>query len=105
MLCDLAERLSGLFIMANRVKESWRGVLQNITMPRSWFINLILPDMDLGMDTSTFLMFVETLVVLMLQIDAQVHRPLVSASETWEQLIADGSRINNLTGSLYIGRM
>ena len=91
--------------MANRVKESWRGVLQNITMPRSWFINLILPDSDLGKDTSTFLMFVETLVVLMLQIDAQVHRPLVSASETWEQFIADGSRINNLTGSLYIARM
>jgi len=96
VLCDLTERLSGLFIMANGV-NSREGVLHNITLPRSWFINLILPDMDLGKDTSAFLMFVETTIELMQRIDAQ----------GWpgKQFIADGSRITNFTGPLYTARM
>ena len=73
VLCDLIERLSGLFIMAEKV-DSESGVLHNVTMPRSWFINLIIPDMDLEKDTATFSMFAETIVGLMQRIDAQVRR-------------------------------
>ena len=104
-LCDLAERLSGLFIMAYRF-NSRGGVLHNVTMPRSWFINLILPGTDLGKDTSTFSMFASTIIDLMQRIDAQVQRSFtVSAPETGEQFIADGSRVTSLTGPLYIARM
>ena len=96
VLCDLAERLSGLFIMAHGV-NSRRGALHNVIMPRSWFINLILPDMDLEKDTSTFPIFAETMIELMQQIDAQV--------QSKGQFIADGSKITNITGPLYIARM
>ena len=104
-LCDLAERLSGLFIMAYRV-NSRGGILHNVTLPRSWLINLILPDTDLRKNTSTFLMFASTIIELMQRIDAQVQRYLAfDESETGEQFIADGSRVTNLTGPLYIARM
>ena len=104
-LCDLAERLSGLYIMAYRF-NSRGGVLHNVTLPRSWFINLILPGTDLGKDTSTFSMFTSVIIELMQRIDAQVQRYLaMSAPETGEQFIADGSRVTGLTGPLYIARM
>ena len=102
-LCDLAERLSGLFIMAYRV-NSRGGVLHNVTLPRSWFINLILPGTTLGKDTSAFLLFASTTIELMQQIDAQVQR-YIAFSEDEEQFIADGNRMTNLTGPLYIARM
>jgi hypothetical protein len=104
-LCDLAERLSGLFIMAYRF-NSRGGVLHNVTLPRSWFINLIIPGMDLGKDTSAFSMFASTIIELMQRIDAQVQRYITkSAPDTGEQFIADGSRVTSLTGPLYIARM
>ena len=103
-LCDLAERLSGLFIMAYRV-NSRGGVLHNVTLPRSWLINLILPGMDLGKNTSTFLMFASTIIELMQKIDAQVQRCFTSSESDTEQFIADGSRMTSLTGPLYIARM
>ena len=104
-LCDLAERLSGLFIMAYRF-NSRRGILHNVTLPRSWFINLILPGMDLGKDTSTFSMFASIIIELMQRIDAQVQRHhAMTSPETGEQFIADGSRVTDLAGSLYIARM
>ena len=96
VLCDLAERLSGLFIIARGMK-SWRGVLHGVTMPRSWFINLILPDTNLRKDTSTLLKFAETMIGLMRQIDVQV--------QSGGQFIADGSRITSVTGPFYIARM
>ena len=104
VLCDLTERLSGLFIMAHRV-DSCGGVLHNVTMPRSWFINLILPDTDLRKDTTTFSMFVSTIIEIMQRIDAQVQRYLASAPDTGEQFTADGIRTTDLTGPLYIARM
>ena len=104
VLCDLAERLSGLFIMANGV-DSCGGVLHNVTMARSWFINLILPDTDLEKDTSTLLMFAETMIELVRRIDAQVQRYLVPASDPEEHFITDGSQMTSLTGPLYIARM
>jgi len=104
-LCDLAERLSGLFIMAYRF-NSRGGVLHNVTLPRSWFINLIIPGADLGKDTSSFSMFASTIIELMQKIDAQVQRYLAKTSpETGERFIADGSRVTSLTGPLYIARM
>jgi len=103
-LCDLAERLCGLFIMAYRV-NSRKGVLHNVTLPRSWFINLILPGTDLGKDTSALLMFATTIIDLMQRIDAQVQRYFPPASDTGEQFTADGSRMTDFTGPLYIARM
>jgi len=104
-LCDLAERLSGLFIMAYRF-NSQGGILHNVTLPRSWFINLLLPGTGLGKDTSAFVMFASTIIELMQRINAQVQRyPAMTASDTGDQFIADGSRMTSLTGPLYIGRM
>jgi len=96
VLCDLVERLSGLFIMAERV-NSGSGVLHNVTMPRSWFIKLNLPDTGLEKDTSTFLTFVETMIEFMQQINVQV--------QSEGKFIADGGRITDITGPLYIARM
>ena len=104
LLCDFAERLSGLFIMAFRV-NSRRGVLHNVTLPRSWFINLILPGMDLRKDLSAFFTFVSTMIELMQKVDAQVLQYPTSASDTEEQFIAEGDRVTSLTGPLYIARM
>jgi len=103
-LCDLAERLSGLFIMAYRV-NSRGGVLHNVTLPRSWFINLILPGTDLGKDTSAFSMFASTMIELMRRIDAQVQRYRAFTPDTGEQFVTDDSRVTNLTGPLYVVRM
>ena len=103
VLCDLAERLSGLFIMACMVNS--RGdILHNVTLPRSWFVNLISPGTDLRKDTSTFSMFAETMIELMQKIDAQAQQYRTSLPES-EQFIADGSRMTDFTGSLYIARM
>ena len=103
-LCDLAERLSGLFIMARRVNSPGR-VLHDVTMPRSWFINLILPSTDLGKDTSSFFTFAQAMIDLMKQIYAQIQKPPTSTFGTEEKFTADGSRLTNLTGPLYIARM
>ena len=103
-LCDLAERLSGLHIMAHRA-NSRGGVLHDVTLPRSWFINLILPDMDLKKDTSNLFALVSTIIELMQRIDAQVQQYLTSTSDVGEQFIVDDSRVTNLTGPLYIARM
>ena len=91
--------------MAYRV-NSRGGVLHNVTLPRSWLINLILPGTNLGMNTSTFLTFASTIIELMRRVDAQVQRyPESTESDTREQFIADGSRVTNFTGPLYIARM
>ena len=103
-LCDLVERLSGQFIMTHRV-NSCGGVLHNVTMPRSWFINLTIPDADLRKDTKHFLMFVSTIIEIMQRIDAQVQRYLLSVPDPGEQFTVDGNRTTNLTGPLYIARM
>ena len=105
-LCDLVERLSGLFIMARRVNPlPVGGVLHDVIMPRSWFINLILPGMWLRKDTSTFPAFAETMIDLMQRIDAQVQRYLTFSKPDAEQFTVDGNRVTNLTGPLYIARM
>jgi hypothetical protein len=89
--------------MAYRLNS--RGVLHNVTLPRSWFINLVLPDRDLEKDASDFLMFGVTMIELMQRIDAQVLESPKSTSGTGEQFIADDSRVTDLTGPLYIARM
>ena len=104
-LCDLAERLSGLLVVAHRA-GSWGGVLHNVALPRSWFVNLGLLGADLRRDTSAFSMFVSTMVELMQGIDAQVRRYLTrSTSDAGEKFIVDGRRMTNLTGPVYIARM
>jgi hypothetical protein len=103
-LCDFAERLSGLTIMAYRA-NSRGGLLHDVTLPRSWFINLIFPDMDLKKDTSIFFALVSTIIELMQRIDAQVQQHPTSTSDIEEQFIAGGSRMTNLTAPLYIARL
>jgi len=104
ILCDLAERLSGLLIMA--YQTNFRGgALHNVTLPRSWFISLILPDTDLRKDTSTLFAFASTIIELMQRIDAQVRQYPTPASDTEEYFIADGNRMTDLAGPLYIARM
>ena len=102
-LCDLAERLSGLFIMAYRVNS--RHILHNVTLPRSWFINLISSGTDLRKDTLSLVTFASTIVELMQRIDALVQQHSTSASDTEEQFIADGDRTIDFMGPLYIARM
>jgi len=96
VLCDLAERLTGLFIMAHGF-NSRRNALHDVTMPRSWFINLILPDKRLEKDTSTLPIFVGTIIELMLRVDGKI--------QPGEKFTADGNRLTNFTGPLYIARM
>lgn len=99
-LCDLAERLAGLFIMAYRVY--FRGVLHNVTLPRSWFINLIRPHPNLSKHTSMILSFTRTIIELMQRIAKQVEQ---YSPDTENQFRADGGRVTNITGPLYIARV
>ena len=102
-LCDLVERLSGLFIVAYRVNS--QGVLHDVTLPRSWFINLISLGVDLKKDTSSFITFASTIIELMQRIDAQVQQHPTPASDTGSQFIADGDLTIDFMGPLYIVRM
>lgn len=90
--------------MAYRV-NSRGGVLHNVTMPRSWFVNLILPDPNLRKDTSDFLSFASTIIELMQLIDTEILRYPTPTSDTEERCVVDGSRVTSLTGPLYIARM
>jgi hypothetical protein len=78
-VCDLVERLSGLLIMAYRTNS--RGVPHNVTLPRSWFINLIFPSVDFRKDRSAFVKFTSTVIELMHRIDAE-SRPQRSPTPT-----------------------
>ena len=102
VLCDLVERLSGLFIMSKKVKK---GVLHNVALPRSWFTKLVFPGMDLKKDTSNLSTFLETTIELMQGIDAQARPSSTSASDTEEQFIADDDQTIDFTGPLYVVRM
>ena len=48
-----------------------RTVLHGVTLPRSWFINLIFPSVDFRKDTSAFVKFSSTLIELMHRIHAE----------------------------------
>ena len=89
--------------MARRVNS--RGVLHNVILPRSWFFNLILTGTYLRKNTSSFLVFAETMIELMQRIDAQAQRYLVPGSDTGEQFTVGDSRMTNFTGPLYVARM
>lgn len=102
-LCDFAERLSGLFIIAYRVRS--RGLLHNVTLPRSWFINLIRPRPNLRKYTSMLLPFTRTLIELMRRVSNQVEQYSPYPSEIGDQFRADGGRVTNITGPFYIARM
>ena len=101
-LCDLVERLSGLFIMAYSVR--FRGALHDVTLPRSWFINLIRPHPILRKHT-TIKSFTPIIVDLMREISSQVEQYSPFPSDTRDQFRADGGRVSNLTGPFYIARM
>ena len=106
VLCSLAEMLSGSFIMARKL-DSYGGVLHDVTLPRSWFINLILPSRNLGKDSSTLSTFVMDIIDLMQQIDEQVqqHSIFAFSGSFGRQFIADGNRMTSLRGSICIARM
>lgn len=107
LLCDFVERLSGLFIMARGVNSAG-DVLHNVTLPRSWFIGLILPGTDSGglrKNTSKFFDFVSSMIELVRRVNAQVQRRPTPASDTEEQFTVGGGRMTDFMRSLYISRM
>jgi len=101
-LCDLVERLSGLFIMGYRVR--FRGILHNVTLPRSWFISLIRSHLDLRKHT-TIRSFTPTIVELMQDISKQVEQYHPFPPDARDQFKADGGKVTNITGPFYIARM
>ena len=84
VLCDLVERLSGLFIMAYRAGFQG-GLLHNVILPRSWFINLMLPGTDLRKDASAFFPFAFTMITLMRRIDVEIRQNSTPAPVNEEQ--------------------
>lgn len=104
LLCDFVEKLTGSFIIAHKVHHQ-RHVLHEVALPRSWFMNFIPPGTDLRKDASYIPWFASTVIEFMHQIDAQVQRYPTATSTTKERFIADGSRVTNFTGPLYIARM
>ena len=102
-LCDLVERLSGLFIMAYSVY--FREKLHNVALPRSWFINLIRSHPNLRKQMSTLLPFTRTIIELMRRVFKQVEQYSPFPSDTVDQFRADGGRVTNITGPFYIARM
>ena len=106
VLCDVIERLTGLFIMAhNMAHNAGSQRLHEVALPRSWFISLILPNMDPEKDASDFRNFVSTMIKFMQQIDAQTLRYPTATTTTKERFVVGGSRTTNLTGPLHIARM
>ena len=103
VLCDIIERLTGLFIMAHKI-DPQDPVLHEAALPRSWFINLI-PGTALRKDTSSFFKFVSITMDFMQQIDAQVQRYPTATTTTKERFVVDGSRVTGLVGPFYITRM
>ena len=93
VLCDLAERLSALFIMAHRA-NCQGGLPHDITLPRSWLVKLNLPYTNLRKDTSTFPAFAKMMIQLMKRID-----------QPEETFIVHDDQITDATGPLYIARM
>ena len=84
-LSDLAERLSGLSIMA--YQANFRGgISHDVTLPRSWFIDLI-PDTHLGEDTPTLFTLVSTVIELMQRTDTQVQQYPTSTSDNNSSLM------------------
>ena len=106
VLCDVIERLTGLFIMAHSMADEVgsRG-LHEVALPRSWFISLILPDTDPKKDASDLRNFVSTIIKFMQQIDAQTLRYPTATTTPKERFVVGGSRATNLTGPLHIARM
>lgn len=104
MLCDLVERLTGLYIMAGKADPETR-VLHEVALPRSWFINLLPPGIDPRKDISHLFKFASTMIEFMLQIDAQVQHYPTTASATKERFIVNGTRVTDSTGPLYVARM
>ena len=87
--------------MAYRVY--FRGLVHNVTLPRSWFINLIGPRPNLRKHLSALLPFTRTIIDLMRKIYKQVESP--PQPDRVDQFRADGGRVTNITGPLYIARM
>lgn len=106
VLCNLIEKLSGLFIITSKSGPR-KSVLHDIILPRSWFISFILPEADLKKDSTAIFEFVEDVIELLQRIDVQVQQSFESSYdfENGNQFTAEGSRVTGLTGPLYIARM
>lgn len=89
--CDAVERLCGLYILAYRFMVG-RGVLHDVTLPRSWFIGLSRSLPLLDKNTAYLPHFVNDMVELLQRIGGP-------------QFKHNGSRLNPLYASVYITRM
>ena len=90
--------------MAHNVDPQSR-VLHEVALPRSWFINIILPGANMRKDPSLIFNFASTVVEFMHQIDAQVQRYPTATTTSNERFIAGAGRVDNFKGPLYIARM
>ena len=101
--CDAVERLCGSFILAHRFMTA-RGILHNVTLPRSWFINLSRSLPLLNKNTNHIPHFVNDTIELLRRIDLQreLYNPQTADSQQFKH---SGSRLTPLYASVYITRM
>lgn len=101
--CDAVERLCGSLILSYRCMTEC-GILHGITLPRSWFINLLRSSPPLDKNTTYIPHFVNDAIELLRRIDSQRehYRPL---SVDDQQFKYNGSRLSPMVASAYIARM
>ena len=102
-LCDTVERLCGLHILAHRFATG-PGTLHGVTLPRSWFINLLRPRPDLNKNRSYIPHLVNDAIELLRKIDLQREDYDPQAKDN-HQFKHNGSRLSPLWASVYISRM
>lgn len=97
--CDVVERLCGSLILSYRSMTE-RGILHGITLPRSWFINLLRSSPSLDKNTSYIPHFVNDTIELLRRIDLQRED-----YRDDQQFKYNGSRLTPMCASACIARM
>ena len=101
--CDAVERLCGSLILSYRSTMEF-GILHGITLPRSWFINLLHSSPPLDKNISYIPHFVNDMIELLRRIDSQrEHYGSLSVGD--QQFKYNGSRLSPMCASAYIARM
>jgi len=101
--CDAVEKLCGSLILSYRFTTE-RGILHGVTLPRSWFINLLRSSPPLDKDTIYIPHFVNDTIELLRRIDSQrEHYGPLSIGD--QQFKYNGSRLSPMCASAYIARM
>lgn len=101
--CDAVERLCGSLILSYRSTTEF-GILHGITLPRSWFINLLHSSPPLDKNISYIPHFVNDTIELLRRIDSQrEHYGSLSVGD--QQFKYNGSRLSPMCASAYIARM